>query len=45
VLEERHPDYLLVLAWNFAEPIMATHSNYTSRGGHFIVPLPQLAVY
>jgi SAM-dependent methyltransferase len=44
VLEERHPDYLLVLAWNFAEPIMATHSNYTSRGGHFIVPLPQLAV-
>jgi len=45
VLDERHPDYLLLLAWNFAQPIMATHSNYTSRGGHFIVPLPQLGVY
>ena len=45
VLEERHPDYLLMLAWNFAQPIMATHSKYTSRGGHFIVPLPELAVY
>src|ERR1700687_4324020 len=45
VLEERHPDYLLLLAWNFAQPIMASHSNYTSTGGHFIVPLPQLAVY
>src|SRR5258708_261446 len=45
VLEERHPDYLLVLAWNFAQPIIATHSKYTSRGGHFIVPLPELAVY
>lgn len=45
VLDERHPDYLLLLAWNFAQPIMATHSNYTSRGGHFIVPLPQLTVY
>jgi hypothetical protein len=45
VLDQRHPDYLLLLAWNFAQPIMATHSNYTSRGGHFIVPLPQLTVY
>jgi SAM-dependent methyltransferase len=45
VLDERHPDYLLVLAWNFAQPIMATHSNYTSKGGHFIVPLPHLEVY
>ena len=45
VLDERHPDYLLVLAWNFAQPIMATHSNYTSGGGHFVVPLPELAVY
>lgn len=45
VLDERHPDYLLVLAWNFAQPIMATHSDYTSRGGQFIVPLPQLAMH
>jgi SAM-dependent methyltransferase len=45
VLDSRHPDYLVVLAWNFAQSIVATHSDYTSRGGQFIVPLPQLATY
>jgi SAM-dependent methyltransferase len=45
VLEERHPDYLVVLAWNFAQPIMASHSDYTAKGGQFIVPLPKVAMY
>jgi 2-polyprenyl-3-methyl-5-hydroxy-6-metoxy-1,4-benzoquinol methylase len=45
VLEERHPDYLVVLAWNFAQSIIASHAGYTSRGGQFIVPLPQLKLY
>lgn len=44
-LDRRHPDYLLVLAWNFADSIIAKHPGYTSRGGHFIVPLPELATY
>jgi SAM-dependent methyltransferase len=36
----RRPDYLLILAWNFAEPIMAMHSKYSGDGGKFIVPMP-----
>ena len=39
------PDYALLLAWNFAEPIMAKHRAWTSEGGRFIVPLPELRVY
>lgn len=42
---QRRPDYLVMLAWNFAEPIMAKHAAYAGGGGHFIVPLPKLAVY
>ena len=36
----RRPDYLLILAWNFAAPIMAMHAKYTREGGKFIVPMP-----
>ena len=39
-LYRRRPDYLLILAWNFAEPIMANHQKYTDDGGKFIVPMP-----
>lgn len=41
----RKPDYLLILAWNFAEPIMANHKAFTAGGGRFIVPLPELEIY
>jgi SAM-dependent methyltransferase len=34
------PDYVLILAWNFAEPIIAAHQRYLAEGGRFIVPLP-----
>jgi len=36
----RRPDYLLILAWNFAEPIMAMHKRFSDDGGRFIVPMP-----
>jgi SAM-dependent methyltransferase len=39
------PDYLVILAWNFAEPIMKMHAAYAAAGGRFIVPLPTLAVH
>lgn len=42
---DRRPDYLLILAWNFAAPIMAKHKAYTDAGGRFIVPLPKLEIY
>jgi SAM-dependent methyltransferase len=36
----RRPDYLLILAWNFAEAIMAMHGRYQSEGGKFVIPMP-----
>jgi len=38
----RNPDYLVVLAWNFADSIIQKHKKFSEQGGHFIVPLPQL---
>ena len=38
-------DYMVILAWNFAEPIMANNKMYRENGGSFIVPLPDLSVY
>lgn len=35
------PDYCLILAWNFAEPIMKNHKNFIKQGGRFIVPVPE----
>jgi SAM-dependent methyltransferase len=39
-LYEQRPDYAIILAWNFAEPIMRNHARFLEDGGHFIVPLP-----
>ncbi|MBI5631850.1 MAG: class I SAM-dependent methyltransferase [Elusimicrobia bacterium] len=43
-IAERKPDYLLILAWNFAESIMAKQKAFHEGGGHFIVPLPKVEV-
>jgi len=40
-LYESKPDYVLILAWNFAEPIMKMHQKYGEEGGHFILPMPE----
>ncbi len=44
VLEERAPDYLLILAWNFADPVIEKNRAFQERGGRFIVPLPDVVV-
>jgi SAM-dependent methyltransferase len=41
-LYARKPDEAVILAWNFAGPIMAKHARFRDAGGHFIVPLPSL---
>ena len=44
-LYDRKVDYTVILAWNFAEPIMQKHGAWHAGGGRFIVPLPALEVH
>ena len=43
-LYERKPDYVLILAWRYAEPIIENHKVFIEQGGKFIVPLPKLKI-
>jgi SAM-dependent methyltransferase len=40
-IAERKPDYLVILAWNFADSIIAKNKAFA---GHFIVPVPRVKI-
>ncbi len=43
-IAERKPDFLVILAWNFADSIIAKNQAFSQRGGRFVVPVPQVRV-
>lgn len=43
-LEEMRPDYILILAWNFAKEILQKTRRYAKAGTRFIIPLPKLKI-
>ena len=45
MIDERKPDDIVILAWNFAGPIMEKNKAFTESGGQFIVPLPSLETH
>jgi len=43
-LKKKQPDYLLLLAWNFADELMEKTQDYKNAGGKYIVPIPSVRV-
>lgn len=44
VLLERKPDYVVVLAWRYAEPFIGKQGEYARAGGQFVIPVPEFKV-
>ncbi|CUW38103.1 SAM-dependent methyltransferase [Magnetospirillum sp. XM-1] len=40
----KKPDYLVILAWNFAQAIIGKNAAFRTGGGKFIIPIPKVEV-
>ncbi len=45
VIYEKKPDYLFLLAWVHAKPIVEKNQAFLDQGGHFIVAHPRLEIF
>jgi hypothetical protein len=44
-VSETKPDYLLILAWNLKDEIMAQMSHVREHGTRFVTPVPHVEVH
>ena len=40
----KFPEYALLFAWSFMNEVLKKRTDYTARGGKFIVPLPTVKI-
>lgn len=43
-LYDEKPDVVIVLAWQYSQPIVAKHTQFIKNGGQFVVPLIDLKI-
>ncbi|MDO8488681.1 MAG: class I SAM-dependent methyltransferase [Candidatus Omnitrophota bacterium] len=44
-LYEKKPDYTVIFAWRYIDPIMKRHEKFTGQGGRFITFLPEFKIF
>ena len=44
VMSANPPDYLVILAWNFAREIIESTADFAASGGKYIIPIPAFEI-